>query len=293
MNKIDRLIKDITEYIGFLREKMRYSITLHFHDVRFNSLLAPLIECNIHDNIYCSIIKSNADMIRRCVHCQLHIINKSSDEPFLGMCHAGVEEYVFPLKLDKNIGFISVSGYRNDQKAAEKKIRRIAADSCLSEELLLDAYSKNLNPVLDNFDEVKTLIYPLCHLVIYLCEQVSELYCGTSYLDIKNFDNVYSRMIWFIDKNFTSRITIDDIAKHCGCSKSYISHLFKKHNNKSIVQYITALRIEKSKQLLLKSKLSVQEICSLVGFGDVSYFTTTFKKLCGMPPSSYRAENKL
>jgi AraC-like DNA-binding protein len=52
--------------------------------------------------------------------------------------------------------------------------------------------------------------------------------------------------------------------------------------------YLNRLRIEKSKQLLLRGDLRIADIVSMVGFEDQSYFTKVFKRICGVSPTHFR-----
>jgi two-component system response regulator YesN len=60
----------------------------------------------------------------------------------------------------------------------------------------------------------------------------------------------------------------------------------------TIVDYLTSVRIERAKQLLLATNQSCTEICFEVGYNNQSYFTRTFKGLVGMTPRKFRARNR-
>jgi two-component system response regulator YesN len=60
----------------------------------------------------------------------------------------------------------------------------------------------------------------------------------------------------------------------------------------TIVDYLTSVRIERAKQLLLATDQNCTEICFEVGYNNQSYFTRTFKDLVGMTPRQFRARNK-
>ena len=54
------------------------------------------------------------------------------------------------------------------------------------------------------------------------------------------------------------------------------------------MDYLTGLRINKSKELLCDDKLSVQDVAELVGYRDLKYFSRLFKKTTGVSPSDYK-----
>ncbi len=94
----------------------------------------------------------------------------------------------------------------------------------------------------------------------------------------------------FLEENKTKNISSADICKTLACSRSYISHKFKKQTGMSIREYIRKLRINDAKHLLEYSELTVTEIAFIVGFEYSNYFTYVFKKEIGMGPEAYRKQ---
>ena len=81
---------------------------------------------------------------------------------------------------------------------------------------------------------------------------------------------------------------ITAIAGHLNVSESYLSHVFKKETNCTVTGYLTQYRIHTAMKLLRDCRLKVYEIAQQVGYKDVTYFGSTFKKLAGMSPSEYQ-----
>lgn len=96
----------------------------------------------------------------------------------------------------------------------------------------------------------------------------------------------------YIDANYDKPISLADIAKVCHLSVSRLAHVFKEQMGITIVDYITSVRVERAKQLLLATEQNCTEICFQVGYNNQSYFTRTFKDLVGMTPRQFRARNK-
>ena len=91
----------------------------------------------------------------------------------------------------------------------------------------------------------------------------------------------------FIDENFAGDIDLDHIADEAFFSKFHFIRLFKNTYAKTPPQYLTFVRIERSK-LLLKDNKPVAEVCYAVGFDSISSFTGLFKRLTGQTPSAYQ-----
>jgi len=101
-----------------------------------------------------------------------------------------------------------------------------------------------------------------------------------------------SPAINYIDANYDKPVTLAEIARASHLSASRLAHIFKEQMGITIVDYLTSVRIERAKQLLLATDQNCTEICFQVGYNNQSYFTRTFKELVGMPPRQFRARNK-
>lgn len=86
-------------------------------------------------------------------------------------------------------------------------------------------------------------------------------------------------------------LSISEIADKCAVSETYLRKSFKKYLNISPNEYRIKTRIEKAKNLLLNSEMSVKEITYLLGFYDEAYFYKIFKAETGLTPKQYKTEN--
>ncbi len=100
-------------------------------------------------------------------------------------------------------------------------------------------------------------------------------------------ENYLSKVINFIDKNFTQKITLRDIAKHCEVSVSKLCYDFKKKFNSTVFEYIINQRLNYARtHLLYASSIKVVDVALLCGFDDVSYFCKAYKNKFGVSPAS-------
>ncbi|RKY25009.1 MAG: hypothetical protein DRP62_02395 [Planctomycetota bacterium] len=101
-----------------------------------------------------------------------------------------------------------------------------------------------------------------------------------------------SPAINYIDANYDKPITLADIAKASCLSVSRLAHIFKDQMGITIIDYLTSVRIERAKQLLLATDQNCTEVCFEVGYNNQSYFTRTFKELVGVTPRQFRVKNQ-
>lgn len=92
----------------------------------------------------------------------------------------------------------------------------------------------------------------------------------------------------FIEENYHKDISLDDISRKVDISPYYFSKLFKEETGENFIEYLTNLRIEKAKKLLMNRELSIKNICVDTGYSDPNYFSRIFKKQVGITPTEYR-----
>jgi len=96
----------------------------------------------------------------------------------------------------------------------------------------------------------------------------------------------------YIEAHYDEPIALAEIARAAHLSVSRLAHLFKEQMGATLIDYVTGVRIERAKELLLSTDLSCTEICFEAGYSHQSYFTRTFKALVGMTPRQFRARNR-
>jgi AraC-like DNA-binding protein len=92
----------------------------------------------------------------------------------------------------------------------------------------------------------------------------------------------------YVMNNYQRDMTLDEVARFACMAKSSFCVFFKKMTDKSFFAFLTEYRVTSSCQMLLKTNMSVAEICYASGFRDVPYYNRVFKKLKGMTPTEYR-----
>ncbi len=92
----------------------------------------------------------------------------------------------------------------------------------------------------------------------------------------------------YVEHNFLSAITMEEVANDVGFSPSYFSRFFKKHVGTSFSQYLTEYRINVAKYILGTSQLPMVEVASQAGFASVKTFHHVFKAQVGVSPKQFQ-----
>ena len=94
----------------------------------------------------------------------------------------------------------------------------------------------------------------------------------------------------YLQEHLSEEISLNILSEQFHLNPQYISQLFKSEIGVNFLAYLTNIRMEKAKKLLISTSLSIAEISEKTGYGDYRVFTKVFKKSEGITPSQYRRE---
>lgn len=95
----------------------------------------------------------------------------------------------------------------------------------------------------------------------------------------------------YIYRNFTQNdISLGTVAEAVGVSANHLSRLFSSSTGSTFIEFLTEVRMEKAKDMLLTTEAPGSEIALDVGYSDPHYFYYIFKKTQGMTPKEFRQE---
>lgn len=113
---------------------------------------------------------------------------------------------------------------------------------------------------------------------------------NTQTVSEKQEERVISSITRYIQEHLDEEISLSVLADEFHLNPQYISQLFKNEIGVGFLAYLTNIRIEKAKKLLISTSLSVTEISERTGYSDYRVFTKVFKKTEGITPSQFRCE---
>lgn len=91
----------------------------------------------------------------------------------------------------------------------------------------------------------------------------------------------------YLAEHYPERITLEILASSQNISISQLKRIFKEHTGDSVITYLTALRIREAKRLIQESSLNFSQIAVAVGYDNIYYFSSVFKKHTGMTLTEY------
>lgn len=142
---------------------------------------------------------------------------------------------------------------------------------------------KNSMKTIQTLEEIKNYIRMLLKKIIGVRDTIS----GRRYSNIIEIAKDQIRKTYMSDE-----ISLNTIAAEVGMSPSYFSSIFSKEMGKTFVEYLTEIRMDRAKELLMCSSMKTLEIGYEVGYKDPHYFSYIFKKTQNCTPKEFRARGK-
>lgn len=96
------------------------------------------------------------------------------------------------------------------------------------------------------------------------------------------------KAIIFINNNYMNKISLDRVAQEACTSRHHFSREFKKSIGCTYKDYVNTIRIEKARELLKNSRVSITEAAYAVGYPDLTNFERIFKKIVGCTPREFK-----
>ncbi|MFP2504338.1 helix-turn-helix domain-containing protein [Buttiauxella gaviniae] len=146
--------------------------------------------------------------------------------------------------------------------------------------------------ILEQFDKLDPTEHSTASDVAFMVMQIMAFLPAQPQLFIPQQQTVASRIMQWVESNYSAKFSLDELAQSIGLSRSYTSRIFRQQTGGSIHEYLLTRRIKKSCDLLRTSPLSIEAIAQEVGFIEVTYFITCFKKMMAQTPLQYRKRSR-
>ena len=118
-------------------------------------------------------------------------------------------------------------------------------------------------------------------------------------LDISNNISIASnnssikRIVKYVEKNYYKDLKLENLADIFNYNSAYLGKIFKSYTGESFNTYLDKVRIEEAKKLLIEENLKVYEVCDNIGYKNIDYFHSKFKKYVGISPLNYKKQKEV
>lgn len=235
---------------------------------------------NAHSSL-CTLIRQDPAGLAQCESCDRHAFEECRQRGHLVMykCHAGLVEATAPIKANGVvIGYIMFGQVTQENDRSEltgRALQRFPASQQLQQEWMLAA--SNVPYRTPRQIRAAAKILEACTYYAIQKELVSLRH-----------ERLIDRLNRYIDENLNERLAIGDLAAHFQISRTVLYDLMKDTLGMGIAEYVRRKRMEKARDLLATTEMTVTQISVCVGFSDYGYFMKVFRKTYGITMKAYR-----
>ncbi|MBQ2737603.1 MAG: PocR ligand-binding domain-containing protein [Clostridia bacterium] len=264
---------EITSVLSELHRISGFRISLH--GVNFEEIAAYPED----KRRFCAYIQNASENERdKCVECDKISCKRALDlgETIIYKCPQGLVEAISPLyNFGALTGFLMMGQVRLDTDAPDTQLLTLIRLG--KQDFDARAICAEIPTVREDMLNSYVHIMTICAQYLTLSNAVSATKPTVAQLALR-----------YVSENYTERISINDICKSIGYSKSTVLTSFKREFGTTVNTYLNNMRLNHAKKMLDDSTRTINEVALSSGFSDQSYFSKMFSKLYGITPSDYR-----
>jgi AraC-like DNA-binding protein/ligand-binding sensor protein len=238
------------------------------------------------ENEFCALVAQQSHACAGCLQLHQRLSEHAQTAAHTIACPFGLSETAVPVRMGETvIGFLQTGQVFRRRPTGEQfeRVLRLARRWGLlggREEMRRAYFGGRVMEGKQHECVVKLLTIFAEHLSL-VCNQIA--------VQQQNEEPpVIRRAKEFIEAHQGEELRLTTVARAVNTSPFYFCKMFKKATGLNFTDYVSRLRIEKAKNLLLNRNLRVSEIAYEVGFQSLTHFNRVFKKVLGVPPTRYR-----
>jgi AraC-like DNA-binding protein len=239
-----------------------------------------------HEAPFCDLMSQKSGSCASCLQMQEKLVQAAVSEPRTMVCLAGLCETAVPVRLgDRLIGFLQTGQVFSHKptpgqfERTAKLLAKLGVEVNLDK--LKDAYFATRVMPQKQQVAATTLLKIFAQHLSMLSNQIimQQQYAEPPMI---------AKAKAYIQEHQAENVRLREVAKAINTSKFYFCKQFKSVTGIKFTDYLTRVRMEKCKNLLLNPNLRVSEIAFEVGFQSITNFNRVFKKILGQSPTDYR-----
>jgi AraC-like DNA-binding protein/ligand-binding sensor protein len=241
-----------------------------------------------HQNGFCALMSRSNRSCAACLQMQQRVCEGVNGVPCTLNCSFGITESAVGVKIGSEIIAYLQTGQvflkpptpaQTGRAVQQLKDWNVAIDRDEA------ARRYNETPVRSRSQYLATV-----KLLQFFADQLGAL-ANQIVLQQKNAEPVQiTRARQFIEKNYKEDLSLADVAREAGMSAFYFCKVFKKATGTNFTQYVSRVRVEKAKNLLLNLNFRISEIAFEVGFQSLTHFNRVFRGIAGTSPTEFRQQ---
>ena len=240
------------------------------------------------ENPFCAIMAENNRARAACLETQQKITEAAGVGPRTVKCFAGLCDTGVPVSIGEELlGFLQ-TGQIFLKKPSRAQFARAA------KQLVDWGWKVDLRRLEEAYFQTRVISPKQYESVVRLLTIFAQhLSLVSNQLLVRNANAeppAITRAKQFIKEHQADEISLGDVAKAVNTSTFYFCKMFKKTTGLNFTDYLSRVRVEKARNLLLNPNLRISEIAFAAGFQSLSHFNRVFRRIAGESPTRYRAK---
>jgi AraC-like DNA-binding protein len=259
----------------------------------------------IHSSPFCMAVKKGVYGESRCLRCKMAAIHKAGKTgPYVGVCHMGLVELVFPVRISGRLAGILHAGQvriTGDRGMNPREMEKRASRAGVNPAVLMKAWKKvpAVPAGLLSGEMRRRLSAVESFLAAYhRAEPFKALLSRPERAPVPQESQglrglarrhwLSGRGIEIVRREYNKELRTRRVAGRLGVSESVFCQAFKADTGMTFKDYLTEVRVGVAKKLLVDSGSSSTYVGLEAGFSDPNYFCRVFRREVGLSPTAYR-----
>lgn len=239
-----------------------------------------------NENPFCAMMAERSRTCSACLQVQQALVDAAKCGPATVTCQFGLCDTAVPVRTgDKTIGYLQ-TGQVFRKQPTEAQFQRAAK---LADEGGVTAPREAVREAFFNTPVLPPKRHEAALNLLHIFADHLGMVSNQIMVRTANAEPpMITRAKQFIEEHHTEDLSLGLVSKAVNTSTFYFCKMFKKATGINFTDYLSRIRIEQAKNLLLNPNLRVSEIAYEVGFQSLTHFNRIFKKLAGQSPTEYR-----
>lgn len=241
-----------------------------------------------NESPFCSMMADTSKTCACCLQHQQKIIDECETAPVSVECPHGLMDTAVPVKLgNRTVAFLQ-TGHVFQKKPTKAKFNRVLKQMGewgldFDKDELCESYLGTKVVEQKQYEAIVTMMKLFGEYLSVLSNQIA--------VRQNNAEPVFIvKAKQFIADNYSESLSLEQVAKAVNTSSFYFCKMFKRITGLNFTEYVSRVRIERAKNLLLNPNLRISEIAFEVGFQSLTHFNRVFRKMVGLSPTDYRGK---
>lgn len=241
-----------------------------------------------NESPFCGLMTKKSRSCGVCLQIQQKLADSATHDAQTAVCFAGLSDTAVPVRLgDQLIGFLQ-TGQVFRKKPSAAQFERIAE---LAAEWGLPVEKAELKAAFFGTKVLSSRQYDSTVRLLRIFAEHLSMVSNQVVVQQQNSEPpTITRAKEYITEHQSEDLSLGQVAKAVNTSTFYFCKMFKKATGLNFTNYLSRIRIERAKNLLLNPNLRVSEIAFEVGFQSLTHFNRVFKRIIGQSPTEYRCK---